>query len=806
MHAPPLNRIAFVGNYVPRRCGIATYTADLRAAVSARLPGAECLVVPMNDGTACYDYPPEVAFEVRADDPAGYERAAAFLNLWNADVVSLQHEYGIFGGEAGGHVLALLQQLRAPVHTTLHTVLARPSAAQRRVMDGVIHFSARLAVMTDRGRALLHDVYGVAADRVDVIPHGIPDVPLEPADPHKPRLALEGRRVLLTFGLLSPAKGIEHVIEALPPIVARHPDVLYVVLGATHPHLVAREGERYRRELERLAAALGVERHVAFHDRYVDMPELLAFLAAADIYVTPYLGEDQITSGTLAYAFGCGKPVVSTPYWHAQELLAGGSGVIVPFGTPAAIATAVCDLLGDETRRRALCTRAWRLGREMVWSRVAGRYDAALRLARGSVAVKARRSRAAVPAGPPHRPEPRPRHELPPLRLDHLLRLTDPTGLLQHATFDVPSAADGYCTDDNARALALMVQLDVRFDDRGLGSQATAPAAATYATFLGHAFLPGSGRFRNFFSYDRRWLDDGGSDDCLGRAVVALGTCIGRGRRAGLQAWAMRLFAPALDAVLDTTSPRAWALGIIGIQEYLYRLDGDRRVAGARKQLTARLLDLKRAHAGPGWPWPEDVLAYDNARLCQALVSSGRWTADRAALDAGLEMLEWLTTVQRSPTGRFAPVGSRGFFPRGGTAAAFDQQPLEAQATIAACLEAWHATGDAAWADRAWEAFDWFLGHNVVGLALCDPATGGCRDGLLEDRTNDNQGAESTLAWLGSLADMHSLVTPAPSRHERHPHRSAPAAQQRPRALPALRAAASPAGDEDHRPDHGARR
>jgi len=794
MHAPPLNSVAFVGSYVPRRCGIATFTHDLRSALAAHLRNAECIAVPLTDGTARYDYPSEAAFEIRADEPASYERAAVFLNLRNIDVVSLQHEYGIFGGEAGSHVLALLENVRAPVHTTLHTVLARPSPAQRRVMDAILHLSARVAVMTDRGRSLLQDIYGLPSTRIDVIPHGIPaTVPAEAVAP-KHGLGLDGRSVLLTFGLLSPAKGIEHVIEALPRIAADHPSVLYAVLGATHPHLAAREGDRYRDALRERAAALGVEQHVMFHDRYFDLPDLLAFLNAADIYITPYLNEDQITSGTLAYAFGCGKPVISTPYWHAQELLADDHGVLVPFGSPGAIATAVCDLLHDDARRQALGARAWQLGRGMVWSRVAERYDAALRHTRKSTAVKPRRSAA-------RSPDRRPRHELPPVRLDHLLRLTDSTGLLQHATYDIPNAADGYCTDDNARALALMVKLD----DRGLGSRAAARAATIYATFLGHAFVPATGRFRNFLSFDRRWLDDDGTDDCLGRAVTALGACIGRSRRSGLQAWAMRIFPPALEALERSTSPRAWALGIIGIQDCLRRLDGSRLAGGVRTRLTQRLVNQQRAAARPDWPWPEEIVAYDNARLCQALISSGRWTGDRPALETGLAMLEWLVGVQRSPTGRFAPVGNRGFLRQGAPSAPFDQQPLEAHATIAACLEALHATADAAWADRAWDAFDWFLGHNAIGLALCDPATGGCRDGLLEDRTNDNQGAESTLAWLGALVEMESVTPPARPSHEHHPHRSDPAAQQRPRPLPTLRAAASPAGDEDHQSDHGTR-
>ena len=745
MPSPPLDKLAFFGSYVPRRCGIATFTHDARSAVAAHLPDAECLVVPVTEGGASHAYPAEAAFEVRADDPGSFERAAAFINLWNADVVSLQHEYGIFGGEAGSHVLAFMRGLRAPVHTTLHTVLARPSAAERRVMDDVIRLSARLAVMTERGRTLLRDVYGVADERIDVIPHGIPDARPAITAGAKDRLGLGGRQVLLTFGLLSPGKGIEHVIEALPEIVARHGDAIYVVLGATHPQLVAREGERYRDSLVRRAAELGVTGHVAFHDRYVGLPDLLAFIAAADLYLTPYLGEDQITSGTLAYAFGCGVPVVSTPYWHARELLADGRGVLVPFRDAAAIATAVCGLLGDPGRRKALRAEAWRLGGEMVWSRTAERYAAAFRAARSGAAVRPRHAGTVAP-----RPR---RTELPPVRLDHLLRLSDSTGLLQHATYEVPNAAHGYCTDDNARGLAVMVQCDAV----GLGSAAAARLASRYATFLGHAFVPATGRFRNFLSFDRRWLDDGGSADCQGRALVALGACIGRSRRAGLRRWAAPLFGPALAAVAATDSPRAWALGIVAIHEYMRRLHGDRWAAQVRRDLAARLLDLQRRNAGPGWPWIEDVVAYENARPCQALVLAGRWTGDRAALDAGLEMLAWLCDLQRSPHGRFAPVGCRGFLRRGGEPAAFDQQPIEAEATVAACIEAYHATCSATWLDRAWSAFDWFLGHNVLGLAVCDPATGGCRDGLLEDRVNENRGAESTIAWLSALVEMRLL-------------------------------------------------
>ncbi len=746
MPASLLNRIAFVGNYAPRQCGIATYTRDLRCAVAAELPQAECLVVPMNDRGRSYDYPPEIRFECRDDDPDGYRRAAEFLNLLNVDVVSLQHEYGIFGGTSGAHVLALLHHLRPPVHTTLHTVLAQPSTEQKRVLEEVARLSARVCVMNERGRNLLQDVYGVADERIDVIPHGIPDMPFVESRFHKDRFGLGDKDVLLTFGLLSPNKGIESVVAALPEVIRRHPRTTYVVLGATHPHLLHEQGDGYRDGLVRMACDLGVQDHVVFDNRYVDMPELLAFIGAADIYVTPYLNEDQITSGTLAYAFGCGKAVLSTPYWHARELLSDGRGVLVPFRDSAAIAAGICDLLGDDARRRAMRGQAYRLGRDMVWNRVAERYAEAFERTRRAAAVKARRGLRAEP-------DQAPRRELPPLSLEHLLRLTDSTGVFQHATYDIPNASEGYCTDDNARGLAVMVQLEQFGTEQPLACR----AATVYASFLGHAFVPTTGRFRNFMGFDRRWLDEAGSDDCLGRAVLALGTCIGRSRKPNLQRWAMGMFGRALDALATTTSPRAWALGILGIQEYLRRLDGDRHAAGVRHALTSKLLDRRRGTASREWPWLEDSLAYDNGRLCQALISSGRWTGRDEALEAGLEMLEWLSAVQRCPAGRFAPVGCHGFMQRGGEPAAFDQQPIDAHATLAACIEAFHAVGDPVWINRAWEAFDWFHGHNVLGLAVCDPHTGGCRDGLLEDRTNENQGAESTLAYLGSLVEMTFL-------------------------------------------------
>jgi glycosyltransferase involved in cell wall biosynthesis len=448
-----LGKIAFVSDYVPRKCGIATFTHDLRTAIAGQYPEADCIVVPVNDLEEGYAYPPEVRFEFHERDPKSYRQAADFLNFNNVDAVSLQHEFGIFGGPEGRHILGLLRDVRVPTVTTLHTVLREPTPDQRRVMADLTTLSARLVVMTQKGRELLAEVYETDPDRVDVIPHGIPDMPFYDPSFYKEQYGVKGKRVLLTFGLLSPNKGIEYALQALPAIREAYPEVVYIVLGATHPNTLRERGELYRLSLERLAKELGVEKNVVFYDRFVDIEELKQFLAAADIYITPYLYEAQITSGTLAYAFGCGKAVVSTPYWHASELLADEHGVLVPFRDPAAIAQGVISLLADEARLNAMRKRAYLLGREMVWSNIAHRYVESF--------LHARRSRQQQPRVLRTMDAVEERGAaLPRVRLDHLVQLTDGTGLLQHARFTLPRLEEGYCTDDNARALLLSVLLE----------------------------------------------------------------------------------------------------------------------------------------------------------------------------------------------------------------------------------------------------------------------------------------------------------------------------------------------------------
>jgi glycosyltransferase involved in cell wall biosynthesis len=738
-----VRKIAFVGDYLPRQCGIATFTSDLLEAVADAHPQSQCFSVSVNDIKGGYEYAEVVRFEIEEQDLSSYLRAADFLNISNVDIVCLQHEFGIFGGPAGGHILGLLRELRMPVVTTLHTILRVPRADQRRVMHELVSLSTRLVVMAERGRQMLQEIYQAPPAKIDLIPHGIPDVGFVDPTYFKDQFGVEGRVVLLTFGLLSPNKGIEYVLNALPQILTEFPDVVYIVLGATHPNELREHGEAYRLSLEILAKKKNIEKNVIFYNQFVDLENLKEFIGAADLYITPYLNEAQITSGTLAYTFGAGKAVVSTPYWHAAELLAEDRGVLVPFGDAQAIAREVIGLLRDDTRRHAIRKNAYRLGREMVWSNVAQLYMRSFELSRIEGAARCRKSLITKTL------DQKPR-ELPDLKLSHLSRMTDSTGIFQHAIFSVPNFSEGYCTDDNARAFVLAVLLS----ELGEEPESVRTLATTYAAFLHHAFDLKTKRFHNHMGFDRRWLDDPGSEDCHARALWALGSAVGRSPYRSFQIMAGQLFALALPALSEFTSPRAWAFGLIGIHDYLRRLGGDSLVTQTRETLTSRLMELFERTARPDWCWFEEDLSYDNAKLAQSLILSGRATGQQAVFERGLKALRWLTELQASENGHFRPIGTNGFYRRGGMRANFDQQPIEAQATVSACLEAYRATSDLWWYEQAERAFDWFIGWNDLGLELYSPTSGGCQDGLHVDRVNRNQGAESTLAFLLSLAEM----------------------------------------------------
>ncbi|MBK8091607.1 MAG: glycosyltransferase family 4 protein [Verrucomicrobiaceae bacterium] len=751
---PSLTRVAFLGDYVPRQCGIATFTRDLCEAVSAAAPEAECYAGAVNDRVEGYEYPPRVRFELLEKDIDSYRRAADFLNFDNADVLCVQHEFGIYGGVAGSHLLALLKEVRMPVVTTLHTLLREPNAAQRKVMNELCQRSERLVVMARKGAEILQEVYAVPGGKIAVIPHGIPDVPLVDSAAAKEQFGVEGRKVLLTFGLIGPGKGIEHAIEALPHIIQKHPEVVYIILGATHPHLLAHEGERYRLGLEWLAEEQGVKEHVIFDNRYVSPADLREFVSATDIYITPYLNREQITSGTLAQVFGAGRAVVSTPYHHAEELLTEGRGKLVPFSNPAGIAAAVCEFLEQPELIQRTQESAWQAGREMIWPAVAHRYLETFAQAGVERRAPARKAFAGWTAGN--------KHELPHGRLDHLVRMSDSTGIFQHAIHTVPDFHHGYCTDDNARAFILCCLLgDLGEKPHG---ESLRGLSTTYLAFLAAALNRDTGGFRNFMSFGRQWLEEEGSEDSHGRALWALGTGTVHAHHTGQQNLCARLFEAGLARVEAFSSPRAWAFCLLGIHEYLRGYPESSAAQAAREVLTRDLVRLWKGCATTEWPWFEPGATYDNARLCQALLHSGEAMQDAEMSEIGLQSLRWLVSIQKTPTGCFRPIGSNGFCIRDGARAHFDQQPVEAQAMISACLSAYRITGDPIWSREARRAFEWFLGRNDLALPLYDPITGGCGDGLHPDRVNENQGAESTLAFHLALAEMTFAQHPLPAR------------------------------------------
>jgi glycosyltransferase involved in cell wall biosynthesis len=744
----PIKRIAFIGNYLPRQCGIATFTTDLCEAIAAEHSDTTCIAVPVNDIEGGYAYPSRVRFELVEKDIESYRRGADFLNINSVDLVSLQFEYGIFGGRTGSHILALLRELRMPIVTTLHTILREPDQHQRRVMEEVAALSDRLVVMTKRGAEFLEEIYHVLPDKIDIIPHGIPDIPFVDPSFHKDLFGVEGKTVLLSFGLLSANKGIENVIAALPAILAKHPNVVYFIVGATHPHVLRHDGEAYRLSLQWLAQEKGVEGQVIFYNRFVSLEELVEFIGVTDIYITPYLNPAQIVSGTLAYTVGAGKAVISTPYWHAEEMLAEERGALVPFRDSTALAEQVIELLDNEAKRNGMRKRAYLYGREMIWPQVARQYMNSFQRA------KVERRHFSPPGFVVKALDKSPA-ELPPLKLDHLRRMTDDTGMLQHAIFTVPNYCEGYTIDDNARALMVSTLLEE------LGTEETADLTSRYFAFVWYAFNTETRRFRNFMSYQRNWLEKNGSDDSHGRTLWALGTVLGRSNTPALQSMAGWVFEKALPAILKTTSPRAWAFALIGIDEYLHRFAGDRRVTQTREELAGRLLRLYQKNRAEEWHWYEESLTYCNAALPHALLLCGHGMPNNSMTDAALDSLKWLANLQRADTsgGHFVPIGSNGFYRRGGERARFDQQPVEAQAMVSACLAAHRVTGDKNWHKEARRAFDWFLGRNDLNLPIYDPTTGGCRDGLHPDRPNENQGAESSLAFLQAVLELRLAET-----------------------------------------------
>ncbi len=772
-------KVGIIGTYVPRRCGIATFSNDLLTSLRDQAPKTEWWAVAMNDSVQGYDYPPEVQFEIGQNVLPDYRTAVDFLNMNLVDAVSLQHEFGIYGGKTGSYVLRLLQNLRMPVVTTLHTVLKEPQPDQRAVIEAIGELSDRVVVMSEGAKRLLCKVYNIPEARVAVIPHGVPDVPFLDTSFHKDQFGLVGKKVILTFGLISRGKGYEYVIDALPEIVKVHPDAVFVIVGETHPEVRRHEGEAYRLSLQQRARDLGVDDHVVFFDQYIDKPTLNEFLSTADICVTPYLNPEQIVSGVLSFALGAGKAIISTPYWYAEELLAEGRGRLVPFRDGAAIAREVIDLLSNEVERHAMRKRAYAYARDMIWSRSAERY---LQLFRD-----VRRERAVRPRAYQVKPLSA-QLELPAPNLAHMRVMTDSTGIMQHSRFSLPDRDHGYCTDDNARALivALMTQHVLR------DSGEMIPLAYRYLGFLQHAFNSDNGRFRNFMGYDRHWLEEVGSEDSHGRAMWALGTAVLDAPTHGMAASAVTLFEEGLPVTLEFTNLRSIAYTMLGVDAYLRRFGGASEARRARLHFAEVLYTATKTNASEDWPWLEDVATYANGLIPHALIQAGARLERGDMVEMGLRSLRWLMDRQTDSKGHFVAVGNRGWLVRAGGQARFDQQPIEAEHMIGALLEAYQVTNDRRWMEDARRCFEWFLGRNDLQQQVCDPATGGCRDGLFADGVNQNQGAESTLAWLQSLMKLHMAIGAAVS-----PVRSATAIAEvvrRPAAAQVARIAGQAAG------------
>jgi glycosyltransferase involved in cell wall biosynthesis len=743
-----IGSVAVIGNYVPRQCGIATFTTDLIDALTTEAPDINCWTIAMNDTPEGYAYPEKVRFEINQNTLTDYSIASEFLNISQADIVCVQHEYGIFGGPAGSHLLKLLGELRMPVVTTLHTVLKDPAPEYREVMRTLTALSDKLIVMSQKAVDFLKEIYGVPEEKIAFIHHGIPDTPFMDPNYYKDQFGVEGKKVLLTFGLLSPNKGIETMLHSLPEVIKKHPDVTCIILGATHPHVLKSQGEEYRISLQQLVRKLNISDHVIFQNRFVELKELCEFLGTADIYIAPYPEEAQITSGTLAYAMGTGKAVISTPFWYATEMLAEGRGRIVPFKNPGAMAEQIIDLLDNDTTRHIIRKKAYTFTREAIWKEVARKYLEVFS------AVRTERAQ-----------HPRPRHtyveniksitkfDLPELKLDHLKTLTDDTGILQHATHTIPNRAHGYCTDDNARALmvAAMGHKYLATDNNLFNSLIN-----QYLSFLLYAFNDETGRFRNFMSFSRQWLEDLGSEDSHGRALWGLGKAVAVLDNPGQLALTTNLFNRALKAAEHFISPRAIAFTLVGMHAYLFKFSGDSEVRRIREFLANKLFNQFKNNSKKDWPWPENTLTYANGKLPHALLLCGQWLQRSDMTDMGFRALKWLFTLQ-TEEGHFVPIGSNGWYEKNAPRARFDQQPIESNSMIEACVEAFNITRDKTWINSAVMCFNWFLGQNDLNMPLYDAKTGGCRDGLEADGINQNEGAESTLAWLLSLMTLQKL-------------------------------------------------
>lgn len=738
----PEVELVYLATSVPQKCGIATFTNDLATSISSEMGGLHYRVVALTAVYNGYDYPPQVTFEIRKNEIRDYARAAEYLNGSSAQLISLQHEFGIFGGEAGKYLSVLLTYLRKPIITTCHTVLKDPPKEYRESFERVIEFSDRLVTMSPTGVETLRSAYGVPESKIAMIHHGVPDVPFIDPNFYKDQFGVEGRTVLLTFGLLSPNKGIETALDALPPVVEKCPDIIYVVLGATHPEVKRHSGEEYRLSLERRARDLGLENHVVFYNRFLELSEIVEYICSCDIYLTPYLAREQITSGTLAYALGAGKAIISTPYWYAEDLLADQRGVLVDFGDTEELSQALIHLIEDSITRNRMRKKAYDYGRQMVWKEVARNY-----LSLFEDVLKEREHREVREVW---RTRMLPQATLPEINLEHMFELSDDVGLLQHAAFGIPDRDHGYSADDVARGLVVLMTYynQVKSDE-------LLTTIKTYMSFLKHAQTK-TGHFHNFMSYDRGFLDSEGTDDTLGRVMWGLGTVVRWGPKQRLRHLAQSMMEKALPRLEQLDFPRGKAYAILGFHHLMHRYAGASRFRWLLEKFADDLKDTFEAHCTEDWRWFEDTLTYGNAKLPESLLWAYQDTGRQELLDVAIEALDFLTKVQWNGF-YFELIGNEGWYPKSGEKAIFGQQPVDAAYLVEAYLAAYQVTGEDHYLVHAQHAFEWFLGRNRLNEALYDFADGSVADGIDSSGISANQGAESVVSFLMALIGLSEL-------------------------------------------------
>ena len=730
-------KVVFISSFLPRKCGIATFTSDLAKNTAIAAKGEfEPLVVALRSGDHKYDDP--VKFEIRQNVKSDYICAADYINFSHVDVVSVQHEFGLFGGEAGSYLSLLLNRLKAPIITTLHTVIDEPSPAYHKSLVDVCNASYRVITMNKRGVGMLRDIYHVPARKVKLIAHGIPDLPFVDSNYYKHKFGLEDRRTILTFGLLSKNKGIEVMLKAMPAIVKADPSIIYIVLGMTHPNVLKHEGESYRFGLKQMVKDLGLQEHVIFHNRFVDDQELHNFLCAADIYVTPYLNAKQLTSGTLSFAVGTGKAVVSTPYWAATELLADGRGKLVGFGDSEGTARAIVEILKDDSLFYSLRRQAYEYGRSRTWPKTGQIYWKLFGAKRQPPGMAAKGK---LSAG-----ETISHIELPEPSLDHLQKLTDDTGMYQHAKFTIPNREFGYCTDDNARAVIAMTNYYAQYPE---------PQALklldTYLSFTIHSQNE-DGTVRNFMDFNRNWRESEPANDTFGRVLWAFGAMMANPPSPAYLSIAKDCFDKSVKHV-QRQLPKGMAYSMFGMSDYLKQFPGASDIKRQLELAADGLVTQYEENNYPDWHWFEDILTYANAVLPHALFVASLTFDNKRYREVAEEACEFLL-ANTFNGGHFSFIGCNGWYERGGTRATFDQQPLEAASTVMMLRAAHDATADDRFLRLQRKAFDWFLGANDVRVPLYDFRTRGCNDGIERDGVNTNQGAESTLSFFLSLLAM----------------------------------------------------